>query len=93
MKSLKFLINQIKSLRKQETATEKFLLAHKYNSMYFDTHNPECRWMCPICNKVHYPKQINGFVGSIFDPCCDFPAGPRNTKTSAIKKKFSPFWK
>ncbi len=87
------LLDKLKKIREHQIASDKFLLAYQYNSLYFNTLSTDCRWMCPICNKVHYPKELNGFYGSIFDECCDFPKGPRNSKTCAIPKKLFHFWK
>ena len=93
MHSFKNIIKHLKSLRRLKDTTERFTLAYQYNSMYFDTNKPGCRWMCPSCNKVHYAKELNGYHGSLFEACCEFPAGTRNTKSCAIKKINFHFWK
>jgi len=45
------------------------LFGLKYRSGY--------AWMCPDCNKIHHPYEINGITGLQYPACCGMFAGYR----------------
>jgi hypothetical protein len=37
-----------------------------------------CAWMCPECNKVHFPSRCNALTGLHYPKCCSTSAGNRS---------------
>ena len=34
-------------------------------------------WMCPDCNRIHYPTELSGISGLQYPRCCSTPQGNR----------------
>jgi hypothetical protein len=39
---------------------------------------PGFAWMCPECNKIHFPTELSAFSGLQYPGCCSTPAGSRH---------------
>lgn len=64
---------------RERAAAARFAVALAFNRIWtFRPSRPDCRWMCPSCNRVHAAtSDWSAFTGLQYPACCSAPAGPR----------------